>query len=150
MKAAASAVRLGVRMISRFTEEEKSEILISKSETISKHEYQNSKQESRKKAATAFWSFCHSRLFRASIFEFPSLDRAVRASVFREILLMIFFCAIESWRGLDLRDDRSPKTSTLFQLGQFGFSGGFLFGRMVRKQPSDIANRRRGPGDCAW
>jgi hypothetical protein len=33
--------------------------------------------------------------------------------------------------GLDLRDDRSPKTSALFQFGQFGFSSGFLFGRVV-------------------
>src|SRR4030095_1195857 len=58
-------------------------------------------------------------------------DRTMRASVFREILLMIVFCAIERWCGLDLRDDRSPKTSALFQLGQFGFSGGFFFGRVV-------------------
>ena len=55
----------------------------------------------------------------------------MRASVLREILLMIFFRAIERWRGLDLRDDRSPKTSALFQFGQFGFSGGFLFGRVI-------------------
>jgi len=58
-------------------------------------------------------------------------DRTMRASVLREILLMIFFRAIERWCRLDLRDDRSPKTSALFQFGQFGFSGGFLFGRVV-------------------
>jgi len=53
------------------------------------------------------------------------------ASVLREILLMIFFRAIERWRRFDLRDDRSPKASALFQFGVFRFSGRLLFRRVV-------------------
>src|SRR6478735_2331683 len=71
-------------------------------------------------------------------------DRTMRASVLREILLMIFFRAIERWCGLDLRDDRSPKTSALFQLGQFGFSGGFFSAHgFTIKREANRCNRLR-------
>ena len=55
----------------------------------------------------------------------------MRASVLRQILLMIFLRAIEGRRGFDLGHDWTTKTFALFELGQLSFSSGFLFRRVI-------------------
>jgi len=60
------------------------------------------------------------------------LERAVRATVFGQVLLMIFFGPIKNRRWFDLGDDGATKTPALVQLCKLGFSRRFLRRRMIK------------------